>query len=80
MVPSSFSNLSSNLQIVQYVRAIRNGWLKTDEPKEESQLYNLWGDDSSSTEKASHGLAFIPAPKPKLPGIGADASSVVDFF
>lgn len=28
----------------------------------------LWGDDSSSAENTRHGLSYIPAPKPKLPG------------
>ncbi|KAF5731816.1 hypothetical protein HS088_TW18G00501 [Tripterygium wilfordii] len=27
----------------------------------------MWGDDSSSAEKAGH-LTYFPAPKPKLPG------------
>jgi len=31
----------------------------------------LWGDDSGSTERANH-LAYIPAPKQKLPGIKCD--------
>ncbi|CAK9147353.1 unnamed protein product [Ilex paraguariensis] len=52
-------------KVVEYVRAIRKGLIKFDKPKEEARLYHLW-DDSSSTER--HGLAFIPAPKPKLPG------------
>ena len=56
------------LQVVQYVRAIRKGLIKFDKPKEEPRFYLLWGDDSSSAEKARHGLAYIPAPKTKLPG------------
>ncbi|KAJ9697624.1 hypothetical protein PVL29_009447 [Vitis rotundifolia] len=55
-------------KVVEYVRAIRKGLIKFDKPKEEPRLYLLWGDDSSSTEKAGHGLAYIPAPKSKLPG------------
>ncbi|XP_052179725.1 ribosome biogenesis protein BOP1 homolog isoform X2 [Diospyros lotus] len=55
-------------KVVEYVRAIRKGLIKFDKPKEESQFYLLWGDDSGSSEKTSHGLAYIPAPKPKLPG------------
>ncbi|KAE9449591.1 hypothetical protein C3L33_18511, partial [Rhododendron williamsianum] len=55
-------------KVVQYVRAIRKGLIKFDKPKEEPRVYHLWGDDSSSKEKAAHGLAYIPAPKPKLPG------------
>ncbi|KAH9685267.1 Ribosome biogenesis protein BOP1-like [Citrus sinensis] len=55
-------------KVVQYVRAIRKGLIKFDEPKEEEpKFYLLWGDDSSAAEKAKH-LAYIPAPKPKLPG------------
>lgn len=58
----------SNVQVVQYVRAIRKGLIKLDEPKEEEQRsYLLWGDDSSATEQANR-LSYIPAPKPKLPG------------
>ncbi|KAJ4717395.1 Ribosome biogenesis protein BOP1-like [Melia azedarach] len=55
-------------KVVQYVRAIRKGLIKFDEPKEEKpQFYLLWGDDSSAAEKANR-LAYIPAPKSKLPG------------
>jgi hypothetical protein len=58
-------------QVVKLVRAIRMGLIKFDKPKEEQRFYPLWRDDSSSTEKANN-LAYIPALKPKLPGI--------DFF
>ncbi|KAB1200760.1 hypothetical protein CJ030_MR0G006460 [Morella rubra] len=54
-------------KVVKLVRAIRLGLIKFDKPKEEQRFYPLWGDDSSSAEKANH-LAYIPAPKPKLPG------------
>ncbi|XP_021904351.1 ribosome biogenesis protein BOP1 homolog [Carica papaya] len=54
-------------KVVQYVRAIRKGLINFDTPKEEPRSYLLWGDDSSSAETAKH-LAYIPAPKPKLPG------------
>ncbi|XP_023546869.1 ribosome biogenesis protein BOP1 homolog isoform X1 [Cucurbita pepo subsp. pepo] len=54
-------------KVVQLVRAIRNGHIKFDKPKEEQRFYHLWGDDSSSTEKTAH-LSYIPAPKPKFPG------------
>lgn len=57
------------LQVVRYVRAIRKGLIKFDKPKEESRFYMLWSDDSRSTEKARNGLAYIPPPRPKLPGI-----------
>lgn len=56
------------LQVLKIVRAIRRGDIKFDKPKEEPPVYHLWGDDSESTEKSKH-LAYIPAPKPKLPGI-----------
>ncbi|THG17840.1 hypothetical protein TEA_011380 [Camellia sinensis var. sinensis] len=55
-------------KVVEYVRAIRKGLIKFDKPKEEPRFYHLWGDDSSSKEKTGHGLAYIPAPKPKFPG------------
>ncbi|KAF3452624.1 hypothetical protein FNV43_RR03057 [Rhamnella rubrinervis] len=54
-------------KVVAYRRAIRKGLIKFDKPKEEPRAYLLWGDESSSTEKSGH-LAYIPAPKPKLPG------------
>ncbi|OMO98866.1 hypothetical protein CCACVL1_04021 [Corchorus capsularis] len=54
-------------KVVQYVRAIRKGWIKFDKPKEEPPFYLLWGDDSSSADRTKH-LAYIPPPKPKLPG------------
>lgn len=54
-------------KVVQYVRAIRKGLIKFDEkPKEEPSAYLLWGDDSTAIDR--QGLAYIPAPKPKLPG------------
>ncbi|XP_051147271.1 ribosome biogenesis protein BOP1 homolog [Andrographis paniculata] len=58
---------SESKLVLRYVRAIRKGLIKFDDkPKEEvPQYYNMW-DDSSSTER--HGLAYIPAPKPNLPG------------
>ncbi|KAD3067389.1 hypothetical protein E3N88_35269 [Mikania micrantha] len=52
-------------KVVKYIRAIRKGLIKFDKPKEEPRFYNLWGDE---TEKSGHGLSYIPAPKPKLPG------------
>lgn len=55
------------LQVVEYRRAIRKGLIKFEKPKEEPRVYLLWGDESNSTEKSGH-LAYIPAPKPKLPG------------
>ncbi|XP_022149038.1 ribosome biogenesis protein BOP1 homolog [Momordica charantia] len=54
-------------KVVQLVRAIRNGHIKFEKPKEEPRFYHLWGDDSISTERTTH-LSYIPAPKPKFPG------------
>ncbi|KAF1861115.1 hypothetical protein Lal_00000534 [Lupinus albus] len=54
-------------KVVKYVRAIRKGLITFDKPKEEDGPYLLWGDDSSSIEKSKH-LAYIPAPKQKIPG------------
>lgn len=54
-------------KVVQYVRGIRNGTITFDKPKKEDDSYLLWEDDSGLTEKANH-LAYIPAPKQKLPG------------
>lgn len=54
-------------KVAKYVRAIREGLIKLDKPKEEPRFYNLWGDDLNSKDRAGH-LAYIPAPKPKLPG------------
>ena len=65
---SYHSCTSMILQVVQYVRAIRKGLITFDKPKEKDGPYLLWGDDSGSTEKTNH-LAYIPAPKQKLPGI-----------
>ncbi|XP_062112520.1 ribosome biogenesis protein BOP1 homolog [Humulus lupulus] len=58
---------SEDKMVVRYCRAIRKGLIKFDEPKEEPSVYLLWGDESNSNEKSGH-LAYIPAPKPKLPG------------
>ncbi|KAF8019302.1 hypothetical protein BT93_G0090 [Corymbia citriodora subsp. variegata] len=54
-------------KVAKYARAIREGLIKLDKPKEEPRFYNLWGDDLNSKDRAGH-LAYIPAPKPKLPG------------
>ncbi|CAL4998536.1 unnamed protein product [Urochloa decumbens] len=55
-------------KVVKLVRAIRNGWIKFDKPKEESNLYLLWGDENDTADNKRHGLSYIPAPKPNLPG------------
>ncbi|CAI9773280.1 unnamed protein product [Fraxinus pennsylvanica] len=54
-------------KVLELVRAYRKGHIKFDKKsKEESNLYDVWADDSSLTER--QGLAHIPAPKFKLPG------------
>ncbi|CAA3028530.1 ribosome biogenesis BOP1 homolog isoform X2 [Olea europaea subsp. europaea] len=54
-------------KVLELVRAFRMGRIKFDDkPKEESNLYDVWADDSSLAER--QGLAHIPAPKFKLPG------------
>ncbi|KAL2473800.1 Transducin/WD40 repeat-like superfamily protein [Forsythia ovata] len=54
-------------KVLELVRAFRKGRIKFDDkPKEESNLYDVWADDSSLTER--QGLTHIPAPKFKLPG------------
>ncbi|KMZ67822.1 putative Ribosome biogenesis protein bop1 [Zostera marina] len=53
-------------KVVKLVRAIRNGWIKADKPKEEPRCFLLWGDDTTENER--RGLSYIPAPKAKLPG------------
>lgn len=67
LVFAHHSYAAMTLQVVKYVRAIREGLIRFDKPKEEDGPYLLWGDDSGSTEKTNH-LAYIPAPKQKLPG------------
>ena len=56
-------------QVVKLVRAFRNGWIKFDKPKEEPNLYLLWGDETDTADNKRQGLSYIPAPKPNLPGI-----------
>ena len=66
------------------MRALRNGWMKTTAEKEEEERrreeesgkpYLMWGDDLKAIKsqmeksKAMNGLPFVPAPKPKLPGV-----------
>lgn len=59
------------LRIVKLVRAIRKGWLKTREQKEQAQappVYLLWGDDGqagegttkTATGEATHSLCLLP--------------------
>ncbi|KAL8129463.1 hypothetical protein V2J09_018618 [Rumex salicifolius] len=54
-------------KIVRLVRAIREGRIKFDKPEEEPRFFNLWGDDSGTSEK-TRGLTYIPPPKSKAPG------------
>ncbi|KAJ7520808.1 hypothetical protein O6H91_19G023800 [Diphasiastrum complanatum] len=55
-------------KVVKLVRALRKGWLKLETPKEKPRFYMLWGDDLRITENTANGLAYVPAPKTKLPG------------
>ena len=52
------------------MRALRKGWIQRDKPAvdEEPKPYLLWADDGQATGKTATGLAYVPAPKPKLPG------------
>lgn len=56
-----------NKEVLRLVRAIRNGHITFEKPKEEKRVYSLWEPDSGPTEKRL-GLNYIPPPKPKLPG------------
>ncbi|KAL5725175.1 Ribosome biogenesis protein 1 [Ranunculus cassubicifolius] len=67
-------------KVLKLVRAIRKGHIKFDKPKEEQQLYLLWGDDSSSTERSRQGLSYIPPPKPKLAGHDESYNPSVEFI
>jgi ribosome biogenesis protein ERB1 len=55
-------------KVVKLVRALRKGWIKLEKPKEKPRYYLMWGDDLRTNDKTANGLAYIPAPKPKLPG------------
>lgn len=67
-------------KVVQYIRAIRKGWIKFDKPKEEPEFYLLWGDDSNAAETKRQGLSYIPAPKPKLPGHEESYNPSVEYI
>jgi ribosome biogenesis protein ERB1 len=56
------------MQVVKLVRALRKGWIKLEKPKEKPRYYLMWGDDLRTNDKTANGLAYIPAPKSKLPG------------
>ena len=53
------------------VRAIRRGWIKPREEREEAEVppvYLMWGEDGNvGSHKTGAGLTRIPAPKPDLP-------------
>ncbi|MQM10560.1 hypothetical protein Taro_043454 [Colocasia esculenta] len=66
-------------KVVQYVRAIRKGWIKFEKPKEEPRFYDLWGDESTSVENEHHRLSYIPAPKPKAPGHEESVNPSVEY-
>lgn len=55
-------------KVVKLVRALRRGWLKLDKEEEKPKVYLMWDDDLHTTDKTQNGLAYIPAPKPRLPG------------
>jgi len=64
-------------KVVQLVRALRRGWLKTEERKRQeeeeawgaSDVYDMWGDDGAADDgTTAAGLTHIPAPKMPLPG------------
>ncbi|CAO2188079.1 unnamed protein product [Urochloa humidicola] len=67
-------------KVVKLVRAIRNGWIKFDKPKEESNLYLLWGDENDTADNKRHGLSYIPAPKPNLPGHEESYNPSVEYI
>lgn len=56
------------MQVVKLVRAIRKGWIKLDKPKEKPEFNLMWVNDLKFSDNTVNGLAYIPAPKPKLPG------------
>uniref|UniRef100_A0A1D2A9E9 Ribosome biogenesis protein BOP1 homolog n=1 Tax=Auxenochlorella protothecoides TaxID=3075 RepID=A0A1D2A9E9_AUXPR len=57
-------------KVVKLVRAIRRGWLKLGAPpaEEADKPYLMWQDDGQASSRTGTGLAYIPAPKPRLPG------------
>ncbi|CAL5006506.1 unnamed protein product [Urochloa decumbens] len=67
-------------KVVKLVRAIRNGWIKFDKPKEESNLYLLWGDENDTADNKRHGLSYIPAPKSNLPGHEESYNPSVEYI
>ncbi|XP_024518747.1 ribosome biogenesis protein BOP1 homolog isoform X1 [Selaginella moellendorffii] len=67
-------------KVVKLVRALRKGWIKLDKPKEKPRFYLMWGDDLKVNEKTANGLAYIPAPKAKLPGHEESYNPPVEYI
>ncbi|RLN32966.1 hypothetical protein C2845_PM03G26320 [Panicum miliaceum] len=67
-------------KVVKLVRAIRNGWIKFDKPKDEPNLYLLWGDETDTADNKWQGLSYIPAPKPNLPGHEESYNPSVEYI
>ncbi|XP_062188566.1 ribosome biogenesis protein BOP1 homolog [Phragmites australis] len=67
-------------KVVKLVRAIRNGWIKFDKPKEEPNFYHLWGDETDTADNKRQGLSYIPAPKPNLPGHEESYNPSVEYI
>ncbi|XP_003573174.1 ribosome biogenesis protein BOP1 homolog [Brachypodium distachyon] len=67
-------------KVVKLVRAIRNGWIKFDKPKEEPNYYLLWGDETDTADNKREGLSYIPAPKPNLPGHEESYNPSVEYI
>ena len=56
-------------KVVKLVRAIRKGWLKTEEAPKAPTVYALWeGADGDAGERTLAGLSYLAAPKMALPG------------
>lgn len=73
-------------RIVKLVRAIRKGWLKTNEQKRKARvpdqqpLYLIWADDNQASDKTGVGLSYIPPSKPKLPGHGESYNPPAEYL
>lgn len=67
-------------KVVKLVRAIRKGLIKFDKPKEEPNLYLLWGDETDTADNKRQGLSYIPAPKPNLPGHEESYNPSVEYI
>ncbi|GJN32340.1 hypothetical protein PR202_gb20840 [Eleusine coracana subsp. coracana] len=72
--------ICSGGKVVKLVRAIRNGWIKFDKPKEEPKYYLLWGDETDTADNKRQGLSYIPAPKPNLPGHEESYNPSVEYI